>query len=472
MRNTAYTFTLSPTAAQFETLRRYAGAARFAYNWSLANVKAKLEERRQNLSVKVPWSGFDIINVFNGWKVSPAAGVNSEGKPGLSWRQEILQSVFEEANIDLGNGLKHWLRGRKASGKSTRRPGFPRFHKKGLHNSFRVRNRKGSVRITLDGVHLPGVGEVRVRESTRELRRLLRPRATSESLPRIFFAAVVNKAGRWSVRLNVEAPAFHPAIVEAPKQHAETVGIDRGLNVFAVAATADGAEVWRQKAPKPLQRYLKRLRRLSRRMTRKQRGSKHYVKAGKRLGRLHQRIANIRRAHVHGLSTLVAQTQSHVVLEDLHIAGMLRNRRLARHIADSSWGMFAQQLKYKGGWYGCKVSEVNRFAATSKTCCRCNWVADVLPLSQRVFACAECGWEADRDTNAAANCARWADVTNTVATKQEETLTARGDPSAGRACCGETGVVEAGRGRQALRRGAGTTLEKSAVDHAGSVNRL
>ena len=111
---------------------------------------------------------------------------------------------------------------------------------------------------------------------------------------------------------------------------------------------------------------------------------------------------------------------SHVVLGDLHIAGMLRNRSLTLHIADSSWRFFAQQLKYRGSWYSCKVPEVNRFAATSKTCCRCDWVADVLPLSQRVFACAECGWEADRDTHAAANCACWADVTNTVATKQEE----------------------------------------------------
>lgn len=113
----------------------------------------------------------------------------------------------------------------------------------------------------------------------------------------------------------------------------------------------------------------------------------------------------------------------HVSLEDLHIAGMLRNHSLARHIADSCWGLFAQQMRYKGPWYRCAISSVDRFAPTSKTCCRCDWVAGQMPLQVRTFSCASCGWQADRDANAAANCARWAQASH-VASKRDETLNA------------------------------------------------
>ena len=203
----------------------------------------------------------------------------------------------------------------------------------------------------------------------------------------------------------------------------QPVGIDVGLHAFAVAADAHGSELWRATAPKPLGRRLKRLQHLSRQLSHKKPHSKNRKAASMRLGRLHQRIANIRRAHVHALTHRVAKTHRHVVLEDLHIAGMMRNRSLARHIADSCWGQFARQLQYKGPWYGCQVSAVDRWAPTSKTCCRCDWVAPSMPLQVRTFGCVACGWTADRDANAAANCARWVSKSQ-LASKREESLNA------------------------------------------------
>lgn len=170
----------------------------------------------------------------------------------------------------------------------------------------------------------------------------------------------------------MEAEAFRLE-VGAHKTQRGVMGIGRGLHVFAVAANSEGEQSWRSIAPKPLCTNLRRLRRLSRRLSRKKPYSKNRSRARRRLGGLHHGFSNIRRAHVHALTRHVAQTHSHVSLEDLHIAGLLRNHSPARRIADSCWGLFAQQLRYKAPWCSCEVSSVNRFAPTSKTFCRCDW---------------------------------------------------------------------------------------------------
>lgn len=293
-----------PLAEQSAALRRHAGAARFAYNHELARVKELLEARKQNPAIKVPWSGFDLINHFNQWKLSAEAGVGPDGKPGLGWRGEVLQQVFEEAAVDLGKGLKHWREGR---GKA-RRTGFPRFRKRGEHDAFRVRNQKDSVRVEGDAVRLPKIGCIRVRESTRRLLRMLRmlrPRSDGHAAARVLFATVTFRQGRWVVRLNLEANSFHPQM-RAHKSVRLTAGIDRGLHAFAVAASAAGEELWRNVAPKPLGANLRRLRRLGRRLSFKKKHSRNRSVARRRLGRLHHRISNIRRAHVHALTSHIA----------------------------------------------------------------------------------------------------------------------------------------------------------------------
>ena len=251
MRHTAFTFTLLPLEEQRAHLRRHAGAARFAYNRELAHVKAMLDARKKDPSVKVPWSGFDLINDFNRFKLSAAAGVDAAGKPGLPWRGEVRQRVFEEAVVDLGKGLQHWSRHRRANSRSARRVGFPRFRKRGEHDAFRLRNQKNAIRVEPGAVCLPKLGLIRVREGTRCLRRMLRVREDGQAAARVLFATVTLKQGRWVVRLNIEANAFHPA-VGAEKTAQETVGIDRGLKAFAVAANREGEELWRDYAPSPL----------------------------------------------------------------------------------------------------------------------------------------------------------------------------------------------------------------------------
>ncbi len=443
MRHTSFSFALQLSANEEVKLRRHAGASRFAYNQCLRLCKNALEARKQDPTSKVPRSGFDLINAFNAWKVSPAAGVDEDGKPGLPWRQEILAQVFEEAAVDFSRGLQAFFSARQTASK--RRVGFPRSKKKGRSkDSFRMRNSNGGVRVALHSIRLPKIGELQVCESTRRLRRLLRLGPDGKPRAKILFATVSLSGGRWHVRINVEAPEFH-AGMQVQKNIAAPVGIDRGLNAFAVGGLSSGEELWRSLAPKPLKQHEKRLRRLSRQFSRTKKGSRNRIRKRTKLSRLHAKISNIRRDFVHKLSTRVAKTHSHIALEDLHIAGMMKNHCLARSIADSAWGMFSQQIGYKAAWYGCRVSTVDRFFPTTKTCCRCFVVALHVPLSQRRFTCASCGYEADRDANAAANCARWAENQDTVAVKHTETQNACGGEGSGRAVtCGETSPVETG----------------------------
>src|SRR6478609_3119979 len=176
MRFTSFSFTLCPSPAEEQVLLRHAGAARFAYNQGLALLNDAYAAHKRDPAIRVPYSGFDLINAFNAWKRSPKAGVVEDGTAGLRWRHEVLAQVFEEALVDLGRGIKAFFEARKKG--TGRHTGFPTFKKRGRGKpSFRLRNKKHDVRIGLRSIRLPRLGELRVPESTRRLRRLLRPGA-------------------------------------------------------------------------------------------------------------------------------------------------------------------------------------------------------------------------------------------------------------------------------------------------------
>lgn len=420
-RHTTFRFCLDPTVEQRKVLARHAGASRFAFNQCLRMVKTALTHHKSDPSVEVPWTGFDLINTFNAWKKTEHAGrvftVDSDGGvevsiTGLSWRREVCQQVFEEAAVDLGKGLKAWSDSR--SGKRLRRGvGFPKFKKKtGDIPSFRVRNRHrqgkpAGIRVgdnmRLRSVTLPGIGQVPVHDDTRRLRRLL-----AKHRARICFATISYHAGRWWCALNVEAADLHT--LQQHPVHTDDggwVGVDRGLSAFLVAATADGTEVARVvDAPKPLATGIKQQRRLSKSLSRKKKGSHNRVETAARLGRHHHRVANVRRHFLHQVSGALVKTHDRIVIENLNVAGMLSNHRLARAISDAGWAEFARLLKYKQAWHGGHVVEADRWYPSTRRCPKCGVLDNAMTLANRVFTCG-CGHTADRDTNAAVNLADW-----------------------------------------------------------------
>ena len=379
--------------------------------------------------------GFDLINAFNAWKRSEDAGrifvAASDGTitkqiVGLGWRHEVSAQAFEEAAVDLGRALFAYTQARR--GNLGRQTGFPVWKRKGrCRDSFRLRNKHGrggapSLRVG-DGhprsVTLPTIGAIRVHDQTRRLRRLLRPVAHFDAgtcqpvvAPRakILFATVSRHGSRWYVSLNVQAPDFHGKRRHPPRPADDDqgfVGVDRGLAAIAVAATSDGTEVGRFHAPKPLQRGMVRLRRLSRRASVTRPHSSNRAKATRQLSRQQARIADVRRNFLHKVSSQLVQTHDRLCLEDLAVSNLMSNRRLARAIGDAAWTELARQLTYKAAWFGTELVICDRWFASTKTCSGCGLVKQQIRLAERTFRCGGCGLAIDRDRNAAANLAAW-----------------------------------------------------------------
>ncbi|MGA9362217.1 MAG: RNA-guided endonuclease TnpB family protein [Mycobacterium sp.] len=421
-RHTTFRFCLDPTIEQHEVLARHAGASRFAFNQCLRIVKTALTQRKTNSDTQVPWTGFDLINAFNSWKKTEDAGrvftVDSDGVAdttvtGLSWRGQVCQQVFEEAAVDLGRGLAAWSDSR--CGKRTgKRVGFPRFKKKtGAIASFRLRNKhpKGkppAIRVGENhrprSITLPGIGLIGVHDDTRRLRRML-----AKNRAKILFATISHHGGRRWVALNVAAADLHanhqhPAGIDEP---GGWVGVDRGLTAFLVAANANGTALARiSDAPKALAAGLKQQRRLARSMSCKEKGSQNRKDAAARLGRHHQHVANVRRHFLHQVSGALVKTHDRLVIENLNVAGMLANHRLARAISDAGWSEFARMLAYKQAWRGGQLIQADRWYPSTRLCPQCGALNSEMTLADRVFTCG-CGHTADRDTNAAVNLARW-----------------------------------------------------------------
>ena len=424
-RHTTFKFCLDPTVEQREVLARHAGAARFGFNQCLRMVKTALTARTTDPDTEVPWTGFDLINAFNAWKKTEAAGrlfsIDTTGDTeivvtGLPWRAEVCQQVFEEAAVDCGRALGAWSDSRSGKRRG-KRVGFPRFKKKtGVVASFRVRNkhpkgRPAAIRVGDNdrprSVTLPGIGQVAVFDDTRRLRRML-----AKDRAKILFATVTHHADRWWVSLNVQAADLHPAHHHTPRAEGDYggwVGVDRGLSAFLVAATVDGTEVARiaDDAPKALAAGMKRQQRLAKSLSRKQKGSHHRRDAAAKLRRHHHHIANVRRHFLHQVSNALVKTHDRLVIENLNVCGMLANHRLARAISDAGWAEFARLLGYKQGWRGGTLMIADRWYPSSKLCPQCGAIRRDLTLADRVFTCG-CGHSADRDTNAAANLARCA----------------------------------------------------------------
>ena len=211
---------------------------------------------------------------------------------------------------------------------------------------------------------------------------------------KLLSATVSEQAGHWYVSVQVE---------QAQEMAANTgpvVGVD--LGVKTLATLSDGTM---EPNPRHLKRRLKKLKRLHKAVTRKQKGSNNRKQAACTLAKQYRRVGDQRANTLHQVTTRLAKTTSVIVIEDLNVAGMLKNHHLAQAIADVGFAEFRRQLRYKAHWYGSQVLLASRWEPSSKTCSRCGWVDEDLTLADRVFHCQnpECLLVLERDLNAAVN---------------------------------------------------------------------
>ena len=384
---------LDPTPAQERLMLSHAGAARFAFNAGLAHVKAALEAGE-----KPEWSYFSLINWWNANKDTLA--VDADGVP---WWRENASKTYESALKALADGLSNWVKNRKGKRKGPR-VGFPKFKAKDrgtprfAYSTSGARS-GGLIKDDPKALRLPHIGRVHCMENVTAL----------VNGARVVRMTISQRAGRWYAALTVERD--EPTTRQTPKGGA--VGID--LGVKTLATLSDGTVIANTHA---LQADERRLKRAQQALSRKTRGSKRRAKARAKFARIHARIANCRSDTLHKLTTMLAQTYSDISIEDLNVAGMLKNHRLAKAVSDASFSELRRQLEYKTAKTGAKLHVIDRWYPSSKTCSNCGSVKAKLSLKERTYKCEHCGLVIDRDLNAAINIM--------VAGSAPETLNAHG----------------------------------------------
>ena len=377
---------LCPTPEQADYFRRACSAARFVWNWALA------EWNRQYAAGLKP-NAMALKKQFNAIKYAQ-----------YPWIKAIHRDAHTQPFAHLRRAWVRFFAARKAG-----RPAHaPQFKKKGhCRDSFYVANDK----FRLDGttIHLPKVGAVAMTEALRFDGNVLG-------------ATVSRTADRWFVAIHVT----HAQYYRRRRGHG-VCGADVGVTA---AATLSSGE--RIAAPKPLTAALRRLKIRGRRLSRKleaarvaarvapqsalpkgtrlpkSEGSK---KASIALARTHARVANIRRDFTHKLTTRLCSENQAVAIEDLNVKGMLANARLARAISDAGFGMVRSQIEYKARRYGTRLVVADRWYPSSRLCSVCGAKHGALTLKDREWTCPECGARHDRDLNAALNLKRLATET-------------------------------------------------------------
>ena len=351
-------------------LRKHCGTARFTYNWGLSQVQKHYEE------TKGFQGAIELHKLLNSLKKSE-----------FPWMYEVSKCAPQEALRDLEKAFKAFFRRVKAG----ENPGYPKFKKRGQKESYRL---TGAIRpIGERYIKLPILGKVKTFEKN-----WLPEKA------KVLSATVSQQADRWfvSVLVKEEIPDTEPII------HGDTIGVDLGCKHLAVTSVDYLFEDGYCKNPKAFRSLEQKLARQQRSHSRKQKGSNNRNKSKKKIAKTHYKISCIRKDAIHKMTSALAKAKPKaVVIEDLAVKNMVKNRRLAKSISDAAFGTIREYLTYKCLWAGSELAVAPRFFASSKTCSNCGNKKDDLKLSDRIYHCSSCGFTLCRDKNAAINLVNW-----------------------------------------------------------------
>lgn len=435
----AFRFELDPSDRARSALASHCGAAAFAYNWGLGLVAGRLEAARvlavlalrqgasaadgeawaREMVGPAPWSLPALRREWNRSKAEVAP-----------WWAENSKEAYNSGLDALARALGNFFDSRTGRRRGAT-VGFPRRKKRGRSRRS-CRFTTGALGV-VDRRHirLPRIGVVRTKEPADALLRRL-----GEGTVRVLSATVSEDAGRWCVSFGCEVQRQD----RRARRPGSVVGVDLGVRWLATLSTGEHVP-----NPKPLDRYARRIARLSRQRARQQAGSGRSRRTRARLARCHRRAANLRRDSVHKLTSRLAATYGTVVVEDLNVRGMTAapkprpdgrgghgvNGRAAkaglnRAVLDAAPAEVRRQLTYKMAWRRGTLVVAGRWFPSSKLCSSCGAVKTKLPLHERVYRCDKCGLVIDRDVNAASNLAALGRRALYVAGSGPETENARG----------------------------------------------
>jgi putative transposase len=293
-----------------------------------------------------------------------------------------LAFLSEVSSVPLQQALRHQHRAFQAF-----------FARRARHPRFKSRRSRQSAHYTRSAFTMRG-GELRLAKTTAPVRFVWSwPDVDVTTLDPAMVIVSREPDGRWYVTFTVDADAPEPL-----QETGRVVGVDLGVTDFAVTSAGE-----RTPNPRHLERKARSLARYQRRLARCRKGSANRAKAAAKVARAHRKVRNARRDFLHRASTSLVRKADLIVIEDLAVSNMLRNRHLARAISGCGWGEFRRQLEYKCERYGRRLVVIDRWYPSSKTCSACGHLLTDLSLSARSWRCPSCGTRHDRDVNAAKN---------------------------------------------------------------------
>jgi putative transposase len=353
----AYRYRFYPTAEQENLLRRTMGCVRLVYNKALAARTEGWYERQERIDY------VQTSSMLTGWK-----------------KDEELDFLNEVSCVPLQQGLRHLQKA------------FTNFFAgRAKYPNFKKKNNGGSAEFTKSAFKWKN-GQVFLAKCDKPL-----PIRWSRQIPEGCTPSTITvrltPSDRWYVSLLVNDHTVEPL----PKTD-KRIGLDVGIT--SLITTSDGDKITN---PKHFKQLHKKLRRVQKALSRKQRGSNNRHKARVKVARVHAQITDARKDFLQKLTTQLVRENQTIVIEDLAIKNMVKNHKLARAISDASWGELIRQLAYKCEWYGRELIKIDRWFPSSKRCGNCGHIVEKMPLNIREWECPQCGANHDRDINASKN---------------------------------------------------------------------
>lgn len=364
---------LYPTEEQVSLIYKHIGCMRFIYNWALSRQIENYKTNNKKLSVSELGKELTILKNAEGYK----------------WLYEVSNATLKESIRDLDKAYKNFFNGSK----------FPKFKSK-KKSKPKFYSRYDKVYFKEDFVNLEKIGKVKCKaDYDIDLTAI-----KNFNNPRIHFNGRV-----WVLSVGVEV------LLEKTKLNDFSLGIDLGITKLAIT-NIDNLDTKNINKTNRVKNLNKRLKSLQRQCSRKYENNiiggsyqktRNIVKLEKKIKKLHSKLKNIRLNHIHQTTSKMVKAKPYrVVMEDLKVSNMMKNKHLSKAIAEQGFNMFINQMKYKCEKYGIEFIQVPAFYPSSKTCSHCGSIKKNLKLSDRVYKCC-CGFSCDRDKNASYNLANY-----------------------------------------------------------------
>lgn len=349
---------LYPTKSQEILLKKSCGVARYSYNWALCQWKEMYEKGEKP-------SAYSLIKLQNSIK-----------KEQMPFFLEVSKNAPQYAIHNLEKAYKRFF---------NKNSKYPNFKKKGIKDSFVAIENSLSFKQENYKIHIPRIGKIKCAENLR-----FKGKVNHVTIKRI--------ANLWFAVINIDVQ--EETLLVSKNQ--TTIGVDLGIKTMLVLSNGKTF-----KNPKALKSNLKRLKQYQKSLSRKQKGSNNRKKQQVKVARLYYKISCIRSNAIHNATTYIVKNFKKIVIEDLNVSGMNKNKNLSKALIDVSFGEIRRQLEYKSKWLGKELIIANRFFPSSKLCSSCGNKKETLKLSERTYICKNCGLEIDRDLNAAINLANY-----------------------------------------------------------------